>query len=185
MKRQQVYEMAEHRAEDYGRAVQHQGPSRMSYRESGFYVQQDRDPNERAYPENMEMSYEERGLPAVYSHQYPAPGEMQMDRGPQPSLQLHQGYQHSAAWHTQVPFVVVPQPQHQQQPPQPEEEEEKKPRKVWWYTTCRVFSAVLIILNLVSDWLQYSDMSDPVGDIKEILSGKKGNLCQRSKDGQK
>ncbi|XP_062622266.1 uncharacterized protein LOC134283804 isoform X1 [Saccostrea cucullata] len=48
-------------------------------------------------------------------------------------------------------------------------EEPPKPRKVWWYTVCRVFSAILIILNVTSDWLQYADMEDPIENTKNTL----------------
>ena len=46
---------------------------------------------------------------------------------------------------------------------------EDKPRKVWWYRTSRVFSAFLIICNLVSDWLQVSDMDDLIGNVQDAI----------------
>ncbi|XP_062573532.1 uncharacterized protein LOC134235417 [Saccostrea cucullata] len=49
---------------------------------------------------------------------------------------------------------------------QEQEDEEKppKPRNVWWYTVCRVFSAILIILNVTFDWIEFTDMEDPIED---------------------
>ena len=47
--------------------------------------------------------------------------------------------------------------------------DEDKSRKVWWYTASRVFSDILIICNLVSDWLQVSDMDDLIGNVQDAI----------------
>mgnify|MGYP003692022201 CR=1 FL=1 len=120
-------------------------------------------------PQNMVIGINDRGYPPPHSHAYPAPVPMMIDRRADVTtldLQYNQG---GIAWNTQVPFVV------QNYPPVPlpkTEEEEKKPRKIWWYTTSRVFSAILIICNLVSDWLQESDMDDPISDFKDSTKVK-------------
>ncbi|XP_061196773.1 uncharacterized protein LOC133205046 [Saccostrea echinata] len=61
------------------------------------------------------------------------------------------------------------------------DEEPPKPRKVWWYTVCRVVSAILIILNVTSDWLQYADMEDPIENTKNAL-GITVNNCTNSQE---
>lgn len=113
---------------------------------------------------------------------YPAPNAQYIDRGyglqpnaqhidrgdrfPQSNMHLQPG---STAWNTQVPFNVQYQPVGQ--PESQDGKKEKKPRKVWWYTTSRVFSAGLIIISLVSDWLEYSDMNDAIGDVGDKVTG--------------
>lgn len=73
----------------------------------------------------------------------------------------------SLTWNAQVPLTVQYPPVEEAE--DQEENEDKKPRMVWWYTTSRIFSVLLIIKSLVSDWLQYWDMSDPVDDAKEEM----------------
>ncbi|XP_034337891.2 uncharacterized protein [Magallana gigas] len=117
----------------------------------------------RAY---KNMGYMDRGLHHPRTPlNYPAPNAQYIDRGsdfPRSNMQNQSG---SVALNTQAPLTVeyqlVGEPKGQ------EENEEKKPRKVWWYTTSRVFSAVLIIISLVSDWLQYLEMDDPIGEVQE------------------
>ncbi|XP_034337893.2 uncharacterized protein [Magallana gigas] len=119
-----------------------------------------------AYQESLEMRYMDRGLLYPETTQYyPAPNAQYIDRGSgiqQSNMQYQPG---SSAWNTQVPFSVQNPPV--ERPDDQEEKEEKKPRKVWFYTTSRVFSALLIISSLVSDWLEYSDMDAPNGVAKE------------------
>lgn len=146
----------------------YQEMDKTGYRETEFCNGKAINRNGRAYPENIEMGYMDRGLPhpetTLY---YPAPNAQYIDRGSgiqQSNMQYQPG---SAAWNTQVPFTVQYTPVGQQG--SQEEKEEKKPRKRWWYTTSRVFSALLIISSLVSDWLEYSDMDDPIGEAKETI----------------
>ncbi|XP_011432677.3 uncharacterized protein [Magallana gigas] len=106
------------------------------------------------------------------------PNAQYIDRGdgfPQLNMHLQPG---STAWNTQVPLNV--QYQTVGQPECQEGKKEKKPRKVWWYTTSRVFSAALIITSLVSDWLEYSDMNDAIGDVKDKVGDSfKQEFCSK------
>uniref|UniRef100_A0A8W8JY93 Uncharacterized protein n=1 Tax=Magallana gigas TaxID=29159 RepID=A0A8W8JY93_MAGGI len=99
------------------------------YRETEFCNGKAIERNGRAYPENIEMGYMDRGLPhpetTLY---YPAPNAQYIDRGSgiqQSNMQYQPG---SAAWNTQVPFTVQYTPVGQQG--SQEDKEEKKPRKI-------------------------------------------------------
>ncbi|XP_052717787.1 uncharacterized protein LOC128189981 [Crassostrea angulata] len=171
-----VYRDSEFRQKTRDSPNHYQEMDETGYRETEFCNGKAIERNGRAYPENIEMGYMDRGLPhpetTLY---YPAPNAQYIDRGSgiqQSNMQYQPG---SAAWNTQVPFTVQYTPVGQQG--SQEEKEEKKPRKRWWYTTSRVFSAVLIISSLVSDWLQYSDMDDPITYVKDKLSGKRVKIA--------
>ncbi|XP_062573533.1 uncharacterized protein LOC134235418 [Saccostrea cucullata] len=86
-------------------------------------------------PGNMQMTHRERGL-----------GQTRVG----PVEDFHESI---------LPYGQRNQIDHNQ-----EQEEPPKPRNVWWYTGCRVFSAILIILDLTFDWIEYTDMEDPIED---------------------
>jgi hypothetical protein len=150
--------------------------SAMGYRGPYYHPTQDHGHNTRNYPENMEMGYWNRGFQHEEANRYREPGPLYMDRGlPPPNPPHHPDFRRPLAWSTQMHHAPQsPQIQQGNQLSQ-DNEEEIKPRKVWWYTTCRVFSAILIILNIVSDWLQYSDISnisDTIHDVEELFKTK-------------
>ena len=133
--------------------------------------------NETEEPKSMAIGYMERGYPPESFYGPPAPEAIVIDRRTEVSNVDVQFQQTGTTWNTQSPFTVQNYPQIQLPTT---EKEEIKPRKIWWYTTSRVFSALLIICNLVSDWLQVEGFDDPVSDaqdtIKDQLSG--GNCTE-------
>ncbi|XP_022335985.2 uncharacterized protein LOC111132466 [Crassostrea virginica] len=147
------------------------------YREARFSINPYIRQNETEEPTSMAIGYIERGYPPESFYGPPAPEAMVIDRRTEVSNVDVQFQQTGTTWNTQSPFTVQNYPQTQLPTTK---KEEIKPRKIWWYTTSRVFSALLIICNLVSDWLQAEGFDDPVSDaqdtIKDQLSG--GNCTE-------
>ena len=123
--------------------------------------------NETREPKNMAIGYMDRGYLPQSADNCPALEAMVINRRTEVSNVDVQFQQSGTAWNTQSPFTVQNYPQIQLLTA---EKGEIKPQKIWWYTTSRVFSALLIICNLVSDWLQAEHFDDPINDAQNMIN---------------
>ncbi|XP_078336977.1 uncharacterized protein LOC144626574 [Crassostrea virginica] len=139
---------------------------KREYRENILSVDPYIRQNEIREPKPMAIGYMDRGyLPRTDPNSTPSE-TMITDRRTEISNEDIQFQQIGTTSNNSAPFTVQNYPQTQMHTT---EKKDQKPRKVWWYTTSRVFSALLIICSLVSDWLQAKGLNDPINDAQDTI----------------